>query len=128
MFSFIRNSIFIKVFWGLLGIYLLNISVDCADPNPRHIPEDLTFNDQESIVELVIETIFGFEKAFTEYDDNDSEDHNNKKDVKIDFAAFYSIIQANTKQHSLSRKIIYPNREDHLSNGYNQLHTPPPKI
>src|SRR5690606_12372145 len=82
--SRIKNSVCIKVFWGLMGLYLLNISVDPADPNPDHISEDLSFNDQESIVEIIVEKIMGFENAFEEYDDHDSEDHNKKNNVKID--------------------------------------------
>ena len=59
MLSQIRNSVFTKILWGLMGLYLLNISVDTADPNPEHIPEDLSINDQESIVEIVVEKILG---------------------------------------------------------------------
>ena len=57
-----------------MGLYLFNLSVDTSDPNPRHIPEDLSINDQESMVELVAEQILGMEDAFEEFDDTDSED------------------------------------------------------
>ena len=49
-----------------MGIYLLNISVDTKDPHPEYIPEDLSINDQESIVEIVVEKILGFENAIQE--------------------------------------------------------------
>lgn len=67
-----------------MGIYLLNISVDIADPNPEYIPEDLSINDQESIVEIIVEQVLGYEDAIKEYDDNDSEDHNRKTNLKIE--------------------------------------------
>ena len=62
-----------------MGLYLFNISIDTADPNPESIPEDLSFNDQESFAEIVLEEFLGFEDAFKEYDDHDTGDHNKKK-------------------------------------------------
>ena len=70
-----------------MGLYLLNISVDPSDPNPQHIPEDLSFNDQESIVEIIVEYVLGYEDAIKEYDDRDTEDHNAKKNIRIDVLA-----------------------------------------
>ena len=111
-----------------MGLYLLNISVDTADLNPEHIPEDLSFNDQESIVELIIEKVLGFEDAIKEYDDHDTEDHNNKKNVKIDLLVHitgtnnYSHIQLNEK------KKPYPDCEARLTNGFIEIDSPPPKV
>jgi len=84
--SQIRNSVLTKILWALIGLHLLNISVDTADPNPEHIPEDLSINDQESIIEIVLEKVLGYEDAIKEYDDHDTEDHNKKTNVKIDLA------------------------------------------
>src|SRR5690606_39464798 len=103
LISRIKNSVFIKVFWGLMGLYLLNISVDPADPNPDHIPEDLSFNDQESIVEIIVEKILGFENAFKEYDDQDSEDHNKKNNIKIDLTV-QSTTGSNNNQFAFESK------------------------
>ncbi len=79
-----RNSIFHKVLCGLLGLYLFNVSVDTADSNLSYVPEDLSFNDQESIVEMIVEQLPGYEDAIEEYDDNDSEKNSKKKNTKID--------------------------------------------
>ena len=72
-----------------MGLLLLNISVDTADPNPNHIPEDLSFNDQESIIEILFEKVLGYKEAFKEYDDNDSQEHNKKTTIKIELIAPY---------------------------------------
>ncbi len=80
-----------------MAIYLLNISVDTADRNPAHLPEDLTYNDQESIVEIVVEKILGFEQAFEEYDDPDNENQESNSTVKIELI-----------QHFLSEGKLYP--------------------
>lgn len=111
-----------------MGLYLLNISVDTADPNPDHIPEDLSFNDQESIIEIVLEKILGYEDAIKEYDDHDNEEHNKQKNIKIDLLVH--VIQADKFNHNLidERKNLYPDYEARLTKGFNKLDSPPPKI
>jgi hypothetical protein len=111
-----------------MGLYLLNISVDTADPNPEHIPEDLSFNDQESIVEIVVEKVLGFEDAIKEYDDHDTEDHNKKKNVKIDLLV--QVIEAKKIDCTqfIDRKNPFPHYEARLSKGFNEIDSPPPKI
>lgn len=128
MLNQIKNSVFTKIFWGLIGLYLLNISVDTADSNPEYIPEDLSINDQESVVEIVVEKILGYENAIKEYDDNDTEDHNKHKNIKIDLLVH--IIQADEIKQSLidERKKLYPDFEARLSKGFNKIDSPPPKI
>ncbi|ALJ03648.1 hypothetical protein APS56_00125 [Pseudalgibacter alginicilyticus] len=128
MLSKIKNSIFIKCLWGLIGLHLLNISVDSKDPNPEHIPEDLSFNDQESIIEIVVEKVLGFEDAIKEYDDHDTEDHNKKTNVKIDLTT-HSIV-ANTLNPLIfeTARHKFPNYKAHLTTGFNKLNLPPPKI
>ena len=128
MISQIRNSVFIKVLWGLMGFYLLNISADTADPNPEHIPEDLTINDQESIVEIIVEQVIGYEDAINEYDDHDSEDHNKKTNVKIDITTLH-IVDSDIKQSfTETTKPKFPDYKAYLTNGFQKLDTPPPKI
>ena len=111
-----------------MGFYLLNISVDTADPNPEHIPEDLTINDQESIVEIIVEQVIGYEDAITEYDDHDSEDHNKKTNVKIDIITLHTV-DSNIKQSfTETTKPKFPDYKAYLTNGFQKLDTPPPKI
>lgn len=111
-----------------MGLYLLNISVDTADPNHEHIPEDLTINDQESIIEIIVEHILGYEDAIKEYDDNDTEDHNKKTNIKIDIIP-HQIFHSNITQSFIeTKKQKFPDYNTFLINGFQQLDTPPPKI
>jgi hypothetical protein len=128
VFSKIRHSVFTKILWGVMGLYLLNISVDTADPNPEHIPEDLSFNDQESIIELVLEKVLGYEDAITEYDDHDTEDHNKQKNIKIDLLVH--VIKADKFAHNqfVEKKERYPDFEARLTKGFIRIDCPPPKI
>ncbi|WP_317163781.1 hypothetical protein [Psychroflexus maritimus] len=128
MLSKIRNSVLTKILWGLMGLYLLNISVDTADLKPKHIPEDLSFNDQESIIEIVLEKVLGYEDAIKEYDDNDTEDHNRNTNVKIDLTTHY-IVENNLNQlFTGTTKHNFPDYLTNLSNGFQKLNFPPPKI
>jgi hypothetical protein len=107
-----------------MGLCLLNISVDTADPSPEYIPEDLSFNDLESIVEIVVEKVLGFEDAIKEYDDHDTEDHNKKKNVKIDLVVHVN----NDHNQVLERKKFYPDDEVLLTKGFSEIDSPPPKF
>lgn len=111
-----------------MGIYLLNISIDTADPNLEHIPEDLSFNDQESIVEFVVETIMGYEDTFEEYDDPDSEDHHKKSNIKIDLVLQFTVENNNSQLTFETQKQRFPDFDTPLTKGFYQLDTPPPEI
>lgn len=128
MISEIKNSVFTKFLWGFMGIYLLNISVDVADLNPNHISEHLSINDQESIVEIMIEKILGYEDAIQEFDDPDTEDHTSKVQFKIDLFA-QSIADSGIKwslfETTKQEGYFY---DSFLTIGFRNLDTPPPKI
>lgn len=111
-----------------MALYLLNISVDPADPNPDHIPEDLSFNDQESIVELVVEKVLGFEDAIKEYDDHDTENHSKKKNVKVDLVVHESKKYTCTHHQPTQRKKYHLYDGSRLSNGFKEIVSPPPKV
>ena len=111
-----------------MGLCLLNISVDTADPKPEHIPEDLSFNDQESIVEIIVEKVLGFEDAIKEYDDHDTEDHNKKKNVKIDLSVHEIEAEKICKNQFFERKERFPDYAAILTNGFNEIDSPPPKV
>jgi len=124
----IRNSLWSKFLWGLLGLYLLNISVDTADPHPEHIPEDLSINDQESIVEIVVEKVLGFEDAIEEYDDHDTEDHNKEKSLKIDLLVYLFPATKIDPNQVDEREKAYSHHDAGLTKGFSKIDSPPPKV
>lgn len=128
MLGQIRNSVFTKFLWGFMGLFLLNISVDAPDPNPDYIPENLSFNDQESIIEIVFEKVLGFENAFKEYDDNDSEDHNSKTNLKIEFIAEHIVYSSINQLIIKTSKKKFTNDNTFLRKGFQKLDNPPPKV
>ena len=56
-----------------MGLHLLNCSVDMPDRYVNSIPENLTVNKQETITEIIIEKLLGFENAIAEIEDNDAQ-------------------------------------------------------
>lgn len=111
-----------------MGLYLLNISVDTADPQPENIPEDLSFNDQESIIEILVEQVFGFQTAFEEYDDPDTQDLNNKKNLKIDLSVPEIIADQLLKSLFVERNRLFPDYAAGLIHSFNEIDSPPPKV
>lgn len=125
MLCAIRKSKLISILWVIFALHLLNISVDNVDPAPSFIPEDLSFNDQESIVEIFIEKILGFTDAMEEYDDNDSSTKSKSSIMKFelfetpDFPDYSLFIAA-------SKTKCFPDFTPPISFGFYSLFTPPP--
>ncbi|UTW68277.1 hypothetical protein KFE94_13080 [bacterium SCSIO 12643] len=109
-----------------MGLHLLNISIDAADPNPQHIPEDLSINDQESILEVVFEQLLEFENLFIEFDDNDNEDLNNIKIVKPDFSLFKATSNYLFK-FSFAQQHVFPEYLFFLAQRVIPIDSPPPE-
>jgi hypothetical protein len=72
--QFIRQNILLKYLWIGLALFIFNVSIDTPDAFGDEVAEDLSFNDIESISELVLEDILGIYNAFPEHDENDRED------------------------------------------------------
>jgi hypothetical protein len=111
-----------------MSIYLLNLSVDTSDALPNHFPEDLTINDQESIIEIIVEQILGFENAIKEYDDIDNEEHNKKTNSKLEIFDQKPINYCIRQPFIKESKQKFNTQRSHLTLGFNQLETPPPKV
>lgn len=72
-----------------MAIYFLNCSVDAPDIQVLSQQENLKFNDQESIIELLVEKVLGFENAIIEQDDVDSSPQKSiKKSISLDYFVF----------------------------------------
>ena len=82
----------------LLALHFLNLSIDSRDPNPDAIPEDLSFNDIESVTEFFAEIVLNRVNAFAEHDERDINDGG-----AADFHKFYCASSTTEIEiHSLS--------------------------
>ena len=68
-----------------MAVHIFNCSVDTPDAQPDYVPEDLTYNDMESVVEIVLENVLDIKDAIPEYDEQDTEE-GNSFNIKKDFS------------------------------------------
>ena len=118
----------IRIFWGLIALYMLNICVDSPDLFPNQ-PENLNINDQESVIELVVEQVLDLGDVIPEYDDNDTEEHTSSKtSVNLDHFIVDKSSIAFQQDFSLQKK---QNTLFALANFRNlclEVDAPPPKF
>lgn len=112
----------------LIGLHFFNVSVDTKDPYPEFIPEDLSINDQESIVEIIIEKLLGYEDAIVEYDDHDTEDHNKKTKSKIDLSIHAIVCNTINSLVFEIKGHKFPDYKTYLIKGFYKPDLPPPKV
>jgi hypothetical protein len=66
----IRHLKIFRFAWIVMAIHILNFSIDPPDVN-QDIPEDLSYNEIESITEWIAENVLQITDAFPEHDDDD---------------------------------------------------------
>jgi hypothetical protein len=57
-----------------MALHILNCSIDAPDSQPDYIAEDLSYNDIESVSELILEQFLGFGNVIAEHEEHDSEE------------------------------------------------------
>ncbi|GGF67067.1 hypothetical protein [Wenyingzhuangia marina] len=122
-----RNNIFIKILFGILGIHLFNISIDIPLLYPINHSKELSFNNQDSIVELLLEKVLGFENAIEEQESTENDDCKQKNNLNIELiaarGAFFKtkLLRLKETKHKFHQLI------PQFTDGHIQLDTPPPK-
>ena len=109
-----------------LAFYLLNCSVDAPDALRCNTKENLTYNEQESIVELVVEKALGFDNAIAEYDDTDADNETSfKKTFSVDFYLLPVAVAMPVIHHFAQAEPMtgFPPTITHIS----EIHCPPPE-
>ncbi|MBB4806282.1 hypothetical protein HNP38_001554 [Chryseobacterium defluvii] len=124
----LRNSYLSNILWWMMLFCFFNISADTKNPIPDYIPVNSSFNDQESIVELVVEKGLGYADAIPEDGDSDTEEHNCKSSTHIDlFVPFYFKGKVASDVIILKGRGVFSHYQWAFSDRYYQIHTPPPE-
>lgn len=111
----------------ILGLHLFNISIDTVDQHIEAVPENLSFNDQESFTELIAEQILGWENAFPEIDDVDHENSKKlQKNAKIQLFPPYALESIPSAMSHL--KVAFFDLLPPLLAGYSIPLLAPPKV
>lgn len=123
-----RNSKSLRLFCAFLALYIFNCSIDTSDLHQFKVPENLNINHQESVVEVIIEKVLGFENAIPELDDADSENHSTlKKTTDVDFFILpnYAVEICDIVPQLNSQNIGF-SKTSRLQT-YFEIHSPPPE-
>lgn len=128
MLNLIGNSKSLRLFCAFLALYILNCSIDTSDLHHYGTPENLTINHQESVAELIVEKILGFENAIPELDDSDGENHSTlKKLATVDFF----ILPINRLEIVFLPRLTSKNTSFSSTSSlqpYFEIHSPPPEV
>jgi hypothetical protein len=111
-----------------MAIHIFNLSVDTRDARPDYVPEDLSFNDLESVAEIVLEQVLNINNALSEHDESDTEDGGSieiKKEILISHKFRFECIRF----FKYNLKLLYSNNyiEQYSSQFHPEIAPPPPK-
>lgn len=129
LMELLRKQKILNFIWLFTALHILNFSVDSPDPQPGHIPEDLNYNDMESIIEVVLEQFFEFNNVIAEHDENDTDESGGlsiKKSVE-----FYCYQKSISFFSALNIKSRYKHGQyiDQYSEQFHpEIVPPPPKV
>ena len=123
----IREHIAFRAFWFVMALHIFNCSVDTPDPQPESVPEDLSYNDMESVVEIVLEQIFNINNAIAEHEDNDTDDSSGGLVIKkgIDFSYYDNNIKVSFS-NAVATICNYINYRDNFYSLFHPETVPPP--
>jgi hypothetical protein len=115
--------------WVLMALLLLNCGVDTSSIFAGSSLKHSSNNAQESIIEIVLEQLLGFENAIPETESEDMEQQSHVKKAQLidifivpDFALNNGTLANEVKKTELAEI------QQHLSKFYFKIPSPPPEI
>lgn len=117
-----------RLLWAAMGLQMLNLSIDAPDLMPESVPEDLSYNEQESVVELILESIICLDDIIPEYDDQDSEEQSQKNEVKLDLALIAKHDIHLFEETLVHRQVQFMAPQRFASQDFQRSDTPPPQV
>lgn len=128
--AFLRKHIAFRYFWVLMALHILNCSIDAPDALPDSVPENLSFNDIESISELFLEQFMGYENAVEEHEEPDSSDGLSFEIAKILLycqPSFIFSVPQNFKHIAVETDVCL-RKDDIFTLYYPEIVSPPPQF
>jgi hypothetical protein len=126
--KFIREHIGFKLLWLVMALHILNCSVDSPDPQPESVPEDLSYNDMESVIEIVLELGFDMKNAVPEQDDQDTDDSGAFSIKKsVDFFVNNTFLTITFNHSFIDLASLDTYKEQYSEQFHPEIVPPPPK-
>jgi hypothetical protein len=125
-----RQQKAVRFLWLVMALHIFNVSIDSVDLLPAHLPEDLSINDTESFVELVLEDFLGIKGAIAEHDEPESEESENIALKKL-FAPPQPKVRlalVSTLPAHYSAPIFAEYQNPFVASVYTELISPPPQV
>jgi hypothetical protein len=98
------------------------------DAQSDYIAEDLSFNDMESVVEIVLEQGIGIKDAIAEHDEPDDQSPCNVK-TSLEFYFFYPCTKiCSFKKEIEPLNITSLDEENFIKEFVNEIIPPPPRV
>lgn len=110
-----------------MAMHIFNMCVDTPDAQPESVPEDLSINDMESIVEIVLEKGFNIDNAIAEHDEPDESDAGSfemSKEFKV-YAHPLTLKIIEPEVHFVTHNLSYA--DPSYNSFVNEITPPPPK-
>jgi hypothetical protein len=127
MIGLLRNSAISKILFGFMAVYMVNICVVPPPLQSDRVQSQLSINEQESIVEIIVEKVLGFEDAVEDYDDTDRENQSKKTNHKLETLVHKESLNLTYFAFpDLNQKLFSYNAPAVLS-CFIQIETPPPQ-
>lgn len=121
-----RNHIFFRIICFAFALQIFNISMDSRDFQAGFIPEDLTVNDNESVLEFILEDIMDIDNAIAEHDESDGQEGSNQIN-KTELFFKQVAIESNVNQPIISEHNFSEEPDSFYSSQYINILLQPPE-
>jgi len=120
----IRSHIISKLLCLVMALHVFNCSVDMPDAQPDYIAENLSINDMESVVEILLEEVLNIKDAIAEHDEPDQD---LPLEVKLSKSFYFqNLYTCEVLLIEMDGKIIPPSYNEIFFKEYIADITPPP--
>jgi hypothetical protein len=124
LFPLLRKKSLVTIAWTMVALQLFNISFDPADQ--LYGTEDLSINDIESCVEMIVEEVLGHEDAIEEADEADEGQEKPGSTITL-FSVFHASISIERpSKRTRSHHSIFKNSS--IESLSPPIISPPPKL
>ena len=125
LYALAKNIRIQKVLWLFMACYFINSIVDA--PNLNLYTSAVYFNEQETIIELVVEKVMDFGDVIPETNDTDNQEQTSLKKLKLD--VYFPTLKLVFLQplYNFNTK-TFCHSDSFVENPFHSIFSPPPEM